>query len=143
MADGSILHHGKHRHAREEHRPHRITVRLSAAEVEALRRAQQGTACATISDYLRTAALGRTLSARKHIPQVNLEAYQALGSLALDLRQLGINVNTIAVRLHTVRRDEPRLYAALAARLPEVATAVDETRAALIDLRQALVGAAG
>jgi hypothetical protein len=143
MAEGSTPRHGGHRHAREEHRPHRITVRLSAAELEALRRAQQGTACATISDFLRTAALGRTLPARKQIPHANLAAYRALGDLALDLRQLGINVNAIAVRLHTERGEEPRLYVALAARLPELAAAVDETRAVLTELRQALIGAEG
>jgi hypothetical protein len=141
--EGPIPRHGGHRHAREEQRPHRITVRLSAAELEALRRAQQGTACATISDYLRTAALGRTLPARKHIPQANLATYRALGDLALDLRQLGINVNAIAVRLHAERGDESRLYAALAARLPELAAAVDETRGALTDLRRVLIGAPG
>jgi hypothetical protein len=126
-----------------ERRPYRITVRLSAAELEALRQAHRATGCATLSEYLRTAALGRTLPARRHIPQANLAAYRALGEVALDLRQLGINLNAIAVRLHAGRGIEPHLYAALTARLPEIAAVVDETRAALAGLRRALIGAEG
>jgi hypothetical protein len=141
MAEGSSSRQSARRRAHREHRSYRITVRLTAAELDALRRAQYGTGCATISDYLRTASLGRTLPARKQIPHANLAAYRALGDLALDLRQLGSNVNAIAMRLHGERRAEPGLYAALAPRLPELAAAVKETRTALTDLRQALIGA--
>ena len=118
----------------------RVTVRFTALELDQLRQLQQGTGSATLSAYLRLAGLGLSPPARTEIPQVNLVAYRQLGEVALDLRQLGTNLNTIAVRLLTVAGGERPLVGSLAARLPALQTAVEETRSTLKALRQDLVG---
>jgi hypothetical protein len=119
----------------------RFTVRFSAVELDQLRRAQREAGSATLSAYLRIAGLGKPLPPHKEIPSANLEAYRRLGEVALDLRQLGTNLNTIAVRLLTVAGGERPLAQSLAARLPVLQAAVAEARAELKVLRQELVGA--
>jgi hypothetical protein len=116
-------------------------VRFSATELDLLRRAQHEAGSLTLSAYLRMAGLGLPPPIRKEIPPVNLEAYRRLGAVALDLRQLGTNLNTIAVRLIAIPGGERPLTQLLSARLPEMQTAVEEARVELKALRQELVGA--
>lgn len=140
MNDGGIRLRGRRCRGGSVRRA-RVTVRFTPAEVDQLRRSQREAGTATLSAYLRMAGLGLPPPSHKVIPPVNLEAYRRLDEVALDLRQLGTNLNTIAVRLRTVAGGERPLTNALAARLPELRDAVEAARSELKALRRELVGA--
>ena len=139
--DEEQLHHRAGGGRRKATRAHRVTVRLTDAELEQIRAARVAAGLPTLSAHLRAAALGQPPPVRREIPAANLEAYQALGPLALDLRQLGININTIAARALAAPGGERGPLASLALRLPELAEALEGTRAEVKALRQSLIGA--